>query len=339
MESKRLKRKYAQCVLITLFIYFLLPSHIYSDFNSMSGIAYEDREIVWIAEFSSSEEFPKSKSITTLIYNFILGTENHHLIRPMSVIALQTGVLSVLDQGSRSLVHIDTNKYEMNFFRPSEASSFNSLIALCVTKNHDILFTDSNDSTIYRHSPQSGKLEKLNASLRLSRPTGIGYLISEDQIWVVETGAHRISILDQFGNLIKHIGHRGTAAGEFNYPTFLWIDDTGVVYVVDSMNFRIQVLDSRGQILRVFGKPGDASGYFARPKGIATDSFGHIYVTDALFHTVQIFDKEGNFLYNFGRQGREQGEFWMPAGIYIDPEDRIYIADSYNARIQIFQLR
>ena len=67
---------------------------------------------------------------------------------------------------------------------------------------------------------------------------------------------------------------------EFNFPTFIWIDNKGIVYLVDTMNYRIQILDKTGNFIFSFGSIGDATGYFARPKGIATDSHGNIYVAD-----------------------------------------------------------
>jgi len=84
-----------------------------------------------------------------------------------------------------------------------------------------------------------------------------------------ETGAHRISVLNRKGEIIKRTGSRGNGPGEFNFPTFIWIDKLGNAYVVDSMNFRIQIFNKNGEFVSAFGEIGDATGYFARPKGIA----------------------------------------------------------------------
>ena len=175
-------------------------------------------------------------------------------------------------------------------------------------------------------------------SIALDQPTGIACNRTSGDVWVVETGAHQLLHFNSQGQLIARIGERGPGPGQFNFPTFIWIDQEGRIYLVDSMNSRIQLLDPAGAYLGSFGEPGDATGYMARPKGIATDSRGHIYVADALFHAVQIFDRQGNFLYSFGSQGQGTGEFWMPAGLYIDQQDHIYVADSYNGRVQMFEL-
>jgi DNA-binding beta-propeller fold protein YncE len=213
-----------------------------------------------------------------------------------------------------------------------------SLVGICYGPNSSILFTDSHARTIYSLTAEKKNLRILNDTLKLEQPTGIAYSMVNKEIWVVETKAHRIAVLNEKGELLRRLGKRGNGPGEFNYPTHIWIDKKGLIYITDAMNFRIQVLNAGGEVVSIFGEAGDASGYLASPKGIATDSFGNIYVVDALFHVVQVFDIKGKLLYKFGNQGHGNGEFWMPSGIYIDNQDNIYVADSYNSRVQVFQL-
>ena len=79
---------------------------------------------------------------------------------------------------------------------------------------------------------------------------------------MVETGAHRITLLSREGKVLRRIGEIGYSEGTFNYPTFIWIDDTGKVYFVDSMNFRIQVMDLHGNFLYSFGRQGQGESGF-----------------------------------------------------------------------------
>jgi DNA-binding beta-propeller fold protein YncE len=323
-------------VFLPFIILFLLPiQHRAADkfegFSQADSITFE---VVWIGQFSSSDDFTDKESFSDKVLNFLFGSNIQRLFRPLSVITKGDGTIFVLDQGSQSLVMINKKEGEIK-----SKSGFPSLVGMCLNESEEILFTDSALERIFIQTEDSEDPRVLNDTLNLNRPTGIAYRQFSNQIWVVETGAHRIAVLDKEGNLVKYFGQRGTSAGEFNFPTFIWIDKEGIIYILDSMNFRVQVFNSDGNVLSIFGESGDASGYFSRPKGIATDSFGHIYVVDALFHTVQVFDRNGKFLHNFGRQGQGKGEFWMPTGIHIDGKDRIYIADSYNSRIQIFQLQ
>jgi len=133
------------------------------------------------------------------------------------------------------------------------------------------------------------------------------------------------------------VENRGSGPGEFRYPSFVAVGQTGNIYVSDAMNFRVQVFDRGGVFLRNIGKQGDRPGTFARPKGVAVDSEGHVYVADGAFNNVQIFDEQGRLLLAFGQVGRSDGELALPLGLFIDEHDFIYVADRVNDRLQVFQ--
>lgn len=294
-------------------------------------------DIRWIGEYSSTKDLTKAESFTGKVYNFIFGLDVRKIVRPVSLFTANGYELWIVDQGDRQIVEIDTVKAKFKFFN-NDKEAFLSPLGMCALGRQELLITDSQSNKIIVFNTVSHSFKALSDTLTLHRPTGIAYNDKTEIIWLAETARHRILQLDKKGRLLKVIGKRGLAAGEYNFPTYIWIDGTGTVYVVDSMNFRVQILNPDGQVQQVFGEIGDASGYFARPKGIATDSQGHIYVADALFHAVQIFNKRGDLLFYFGSQGKGKGQFWMPTGLFIDSRDRIYVCDSYNSRIQVFQL-
>lgn len=282
------------------------------------------------------EKKVEEKSIFDRVGEFFFGQKQAVILsKPISVVAENPESYWVLDQGLGNLLKVQDGVGEIPHPFKEKA---NSLVGICASSHNEIFFTDSRADKIFKMSLDKDELTEFNLSVALNQPTGIAFSPLNDELWVVETAAHRISVFNRQGILLRRIGKRGEDPGEFNFPTFIWIDKSGIVYIVDSMNFRIQIMNNDGKVISVFGQIGDATGYFSRPKGIATDSFGNIYVVDALFHAVQIFDKNGKFLYYFGRQGRKDGQFWMPTGIFIDDNDYIYIADSYNSRIQVFQL-
>jgi len=294
--------------------------------------------VQYLGQFPSPE-----KGITTGFFEklgrLVLGGEAMQLSRPVNILATDPGSFWSVDQGNGLLFRNNDGTLTLpRAFRRKERE-LSSLVGIASTGGDNLIFTDSRENKVFLLTEGAREPEVFNKGIILNQPTGIAYSPLAEEIWVSETASHRITVLDMRGKLVKHIGSRGTGKGEFNYPTFIWIDKSGMAYVVDAMNFRIQIFDRYGRFVSSFGEPGNATGYFARPKGVAVDSRGNIYVADALFNAVQIFDREGNFLYYFGLQGRGRGQFWMPSGIFIDGEDRIYIADSYNARIQIFQLK
>ncbi len=260
------------------------------------------------------------------------------MIRPVAVLAMSPDSFLVLDQGYGALLQVQNESIELPHGLRKEFNHFNSLVSTCYTDEKSILFTDSKLNHIYSIPEDNREIKIFNDTLILQQPTGIAFNKVTQQVWVVETAAHRIRILDKRGIPLKTIGKRGTGEGDFNFPTFICQGKSGTMFIVDAMNFRIQQFSPEGEFISSFGEAGDASGYLARPKGIATDTAGNIYIVDALLHGVQVFNTEGTFLYKFGQQGHENEDFWLPAGISIDRNNFIYVADAYNSRVQVFRL-
>ena len=301
------------------------------------GPAPDNGQIIkWVASFPSETEKERI-GLFEKILNIVAGVDPVVYNNPVNVYANGLDDFWIINQGDGSILHHQDGKTEkLPVFRRIY-NSLPSLVGICRLKSGSFLFTDSRFNKIFYTESDGKEYRQFKINDSLERPTGIAFSDLRNEIWVVETGAHRVSVFSIDGKKIKSIGQRGTGKLQFNFPTYIWIDSSGRVYIVDSMNFRIQVLSPDGTLLSVFGQQGDATGYFARPRGIATDSGGNIYVADGLSGVVQIFDISGKFLYYFGSQGRKNGQFWMPSGIFIDKDDYIYVSDTYNSRIQVFQ--
>jgi sugar lactone lactonase YvrE len=321
------RNKYFLAICLIIFLFLHAPEDIQSQ---------ENRRIIKLHSIYPSDSSSKNPGFLKTIEGLITGEKAPVIpVRPISVFARSCDYYWIVDQGGEKLIEVRQNEGVVL----AAGQGLKSLVDICGTPENELFFTESGINKIFWIDPENKKIQELVVSFELHQPTGIAYSALRDEIWLVETARHCISIINRRGELIKRIGERGTGLGEFNFPTFIWIDKNGIAYIVDSMNFRIQVINPGGEVTAVFGQAGDATGYFARPKGIAVDSSGNIYVADALFHAIQVFDREGNFLHTFGNQGRDPGEFWMPAGIFIDNDDYIYIADSYNSRIQVFEIK
>ncbi len=336
---KNYKNIYLNSIISALIILF---ANIVSQAQNTTQIkpdsASEKTGVQWVSQWPTPESKHQKKEVKQQIKELLIGKKKQELSKPVSVLATNQNSFWILDQKNNAIFQVTDGVSKIPHFIEKKNNDFPSLVGICNFSNNKILFTDSYTNKIFVINAEKKECISLNDSLKLDRPTGIAYSSEKKEIWVLETGAHRIVVLNEKGQIIKKIGSRGSGKGEFNFPTHIWIDKIGNAYVVDAMNFRVQIFNKEGEVLSVFGSNGDGPGYFSSPKGIATDSYGNIYVVDALFNVVQIFDMKGNFLYTFGSQGHEDGQFWMPLGIYIDDNDKIYVADSYNSRIQTFQL-
>ncbi len=188
----------------------------------------------------------------------------------------------------------------------------------------------------------NGKFAGEIGAAQLERPCGVAIDPVSRHIIVADAKAHQIVVLDADGRFVARVGRRGTALGEFNYPTYVALDSRRRLYVSDSLNFRVQLLVPDGdsyRALRAIGRQGDLVGYFAEPKGIAVDTEDHLYVIDAQFEIIEIFDDQGRVLMKFGEEGHGPGQFWLPTCLFIDGKNRIWVADSYNRRVQVFDYK
>jgi DNA-binding beta-propeller fold protein YncE len=198
---------------------------------------------------------------------------------------------------------------------------------------------------------RTGHVSLLDRNLRpvrriaehLERPTGVA--CGEDRVFVVETGRHRVLVLEP-GDLgdddpegeQSSLGGRGEGPGEFNFPAAIALND-GSLWVGDTLNFRIQRLDATlGGFLGDFGSLGDSPGEMPRIKGLSIDASGHIWVSDAHLDQVSLYRPDGTFLMDLGRRGSQAGEFSFPAGIAAHTDGRVAVVDSLNRRVQIFRL-
>jgi hypothetical protein len=263
------------------------------------------------------------------------GKQEEWFIRPIGVAA--TGqALYVADPGAQAVWILKPAARRFRRLREAGQQRLISPVAVALGQHEQLYLADSFLAKVFVYDADE-KLQGTIADATLQRPAGLAYDAARDRLYVADSAAHRVWIFTGDGRPLGAIGQRGTGNGEFNFPTYVTVDDAGILYVTDSMGFRVQFFSPGGAFAGQFGKHGDTSGDFARPKGIAVDSEGHIYVVEALFDSVQIFDRQGQFLLFFGERGLAPGQFWLPGGIYIDAQDRIYVADAYNQRIQIFE--
>jgi DNA-binding beta-propeller fold protein YncE len=291
---------------------------------------------VWVKNISEPADIGSGTGFWQRMREVVSGSEKSTIVRPYGVLRTQSGAIYLADPG-RGVVHcmdITTKTYSVIAGR--EDAPLASPIGLAEDDNERLYITDSMNGMVYRFTPKDGLLKPLLLKA-LERPTGIAFNPVNKLLYVADTLASEIAVLNQNGIIQRRISGRVVGGTAFNRPTDLAIDSRGQIYVTDSLNFRITVLTPEEQVVNQFGSPGDAEGSFSRPKGIAVDSTGNIYVNDSLMDAVQVFDQSGQLQLVFGRTGTDPGQFWLPSGLFIDRLDQIYVADTYNRRIQIFR--
>ena len=112
------------------------------------------------------------------------------------------------------------------------------------------------------------------------------------------------------------------AAGPFNRPSDVGLDDQGDMYISDGYgNARVHKFSAAGELLFSWGSPGKtAPGEFHVPHGVWVHTDGRVFVADRENNRIQIFSPDGAFL-------DQWTDFARPCDIYVDSDDTMFVVE------------
>ena len=122
---------------------------------------------------------------------------------------------------------------------------------------------------------------------------------TQDHLFVVESGKHRLLKLDHDGNLIETLG--GLGSGDYQFDSPIDVDATNglKIYVSDYGNNRIQIFDRRFQYLGSISGESAFQNRRIKPTRIVVNEFGELFVYDENSKSLLKFDENGNYLDSF----------------------------------------
>jgi len=268
------------------------------------------------------------------------------LSKPYGVAAYQ-GKVYISDTVARQVLLFDFQKGDYKQIGSDDnMGSLVKPIGMYIDKVRKRLYVADNTAQRVVAYDLDGKfVGAYGGSQMLVRPTGVAVSNDGNRLYVIDTGgvetsAHHMFIFDvDSASLIKRVGTRGKADGEFNLPLQAAVGKDGTVYVVDGGNFRVQMFTADGDFIKSFGAIGVRSGQFSRPKGIAVGPNGNVYVVDTGFANFQVFSPDGKLLTFVGKKGNNgvPGEFLLPAGIAVDEDGRIYVVDQFFRKVEVYR--
>jgi DNA-binding beta-propeller fold protein YncE len=177
----------------------------------------------------------------------------------------------------------------------------------------------------------------------LSVPTDLD-LGPDGNLYVVNSGADEIVVIDPAGRVVRRWGSSGSGEGQFLFTKDpqdplspyggIAVDEGGLVYVADLVNDRVQVFEPDGTFVRSWGGHGAEDGRFLDPHDVAIGTDGTILVVDGLRDDVQRFTPKGEWLETIGRHGTADGELDATGGIDVAADGSLLNADFGSGRIQ-----
>jgi len=191
-----------------------------------------------------------------------------------------------------------------------------------------------------------GEMDSLEDEVIFFMPTDIGFDL-KGNIYVLDSGNHRIQKFSPDGEYITTIGQQGQGPGEFQYPQSLSLDSEGYLYISDMGNRKIHVLkpgggehntilmnekgvdnirlDSNGQIIM-----GGGGGLMIMSGGMQEDQ--------DLGKLLTVLDSEGNVMKEFGEK-LDYKDFLMNRSgnryhFTVDKVGNVYVAFDVQNRIE-----
>ncbi len=195
---------------------------------------------------------------------------------------------------------------------------------------------------------------------KLTYPTGVA-LDSQGNLYIADTGAHRIRKVDRRGKISTVVGTglRGYSGdggqavhAQIAGPNGLVSDRLGNLYFTDSFNDRIRKVDATGRITTVAGNGtdgysgdgGDArKAQLSNPQGVALDQHGNLLVADTFNSVIRRVDRNGiittlagSLPPGLGGDGGPAAKalLSLPYDVAAGPEDSIVFCDTANSRIR-----
>ena len=300
--------------------------------------------IEFLRSLTSDEDMKKDTTFSDELADLLGGKKPpaNHIAEPISIAVSQDGKrVYVSDFGQLAVFVFDFGKNVVTKIGGDTPLGQPVGIALDKDENLYVVEQEKKGVTVF---DRAGKPIRFFTDPSIERPEGIAIDQARGKVYVADTShskskIHNVKIFDMQGKLIGTLGKgKGTAPGEFLFPTYVTLDKDGNVYVTDTLNSRVQKFDPEGKYLRSFGQRGNGWGMFDKPKGAALDSFGNVYVVDSGWSNVQVFNQKGEMLIFFGGNGRNPGLLWAPTAIAIDASNKIYVADNLNHRVEVYKL-
>lgn len=188
-----------------------------------------------------------------------------------------------------------------------------------------------------------------NGNGEFNTPVAIALDLTQRYLYVLETGNHRVQILDaDTGNTLQQ--WQPQIAGAAANLVALAVDSRGEIYLADGTHKRVQRfspyaangdLQAAAMAPRTIGTAWTArtdTAHLHQPGYVLFDAAGQLWVSDTGNHRVLVFQRNaGGELQLNTTVGTPAADLQRPIGLAFDAEGSLYVVDSDHHRIRKYQ--
>lgn len=304
------------------------------------------------AEIAAAEEAEKivlEDLPITYLFDITKAANGLDMNQPADVFLNSKGDIYVTDALNYQVnVYENSGEFKFSFGDRSDApdgeehadGTFAYPFTIFIDKQDQVFVSDVQRNDIQVFTPDGKFVKRIAVEVEDGmdefRPNGF-HVLDDGRIVATDAGNHRFVIIDQTGKVLKSVGKRGGADGEFNFPDELTVTADNKICVVDVINSRIQEFDIDGNFIRKFGEAGQSAGTFGRPKGIVIDGQGRLWISDAMANMIQVFTMEGEVKSAFAGVNSEDLRLITPRGMFIDG-NKLYVVNRLPHRVMVLQI-
>lgn len=196
-----------------------------------------------------------------------------------------------------------------------------------------------------------GTIEAEDDNFLFYMPSDIA-LDSQGNMYILDSGNHRIQKFTPDGQYITTIGNKGQGPAEFIYPLSLDVDSRGYLHISDPGNQRVQVLKPDGKDYKTISFPKDPAGILrvsesdhmimGRGAGFFSISLRSTEENKELPKIIRVLNSDGDIERNFGEQRNYKDFLINRVGnrfhFAIDKDKNTYVAFDYQNRIEKYSI-
>ncbi|CAF4257784.1 unnamed protein product, partial [Adineta steineri] len=210
-------------------------------------------------------------------------------------------------------------------------------------QNHSIIIADYGNRRVIQWFNQSQQILIPNFDCSRLVMDKYGFLYVNDYM-NNEVRRWKMGEYNNEGILVAGGNGKGDQLNQFNYPSFIFVDEDQSVYVTDRDNSRVMKWRkdaNEGAVVAGGNGEGGNLNQLSSSAGVIVDGLGQVYVADFDNHRVMRWregKEEGEIVIGGNGEGDRLNQFSGPNDLSFDEQGNLYVVDNGNARIQKFEI-